>query len=86
MRTTCRACQVRPVSELDEMFDAMRAAKSWSEVVTTLLAHGAELRRIEDGSIAVVFRGKKVIRLSSMAGTLPDLAKRLGNMPSALVG
>ncbi|MCY1382246.1 hypothetical protein D9M69_702500 [compost metagenome] len=86
MRSCIALTNDKPVSELDVMFSSIRAANSWSEVVATLLAHGAELTKIEGENFALVFRGNKIIRLSPLAGTLPDLAKRLGTIPSALVG
>ncbi|SIR00169.1 hypothetical protein [Aquipseudomonas alcaligenes] len=86
MRSCVPLKQPKPVNELDVMFSSIRAANSWSEVVATLLAHGAELNKVEGENFALVFRGKRIIRLSPVAGTLPDLTKRLGNMPSTLVG
>ena len=86
MRPCLALKQAKPINELDVMFSSIRAANSWSEVVATLLAHGAELKKIEGENFALVFRGKRIIRLSPVAGTLPDLTSRLGDLPSTLVG
>lgn len=78
--------KARPKHDLDVLFSEIRRAETWSDVVNTLLLNGAELRTIEDGNIALVLNGRRIIRLSPYAGTLPDLQSRLGPIPSSLAG